>query len=151
MIAVDTNILVYAHRRDSDWHEPAAACVQRLAGGSLNWLVPWPCVHEFLAIATHPRIYSPATTLDAALRQVDYWLESPSLVVAGESDDHWGVLRDLAKQSRIAGPVFHDARVAAICHTHGVDVLWSADRDFSRFPALRVSNPLVDSNNDGDE
>jgi hypothetical protein len=150
MIAVDTNILVYAHRRDSDWHDPAVACVQQLAAGALSWLVPWPCIHEFLAITTHPRIYAPASTLDAALRQVDYWLESPSLVVAGEADDHWRALRALAKQSRIAGPVFHDARVAAICQTHGVDVLWSADRDFSRFPNLRVSNPLVKAGENGD-
>jgi len=33
MIAVDTNILVYAHRRDSEWHEPAFRCLASLAEG----------------------------------------------------------------------------------------------------------------------
>jgi predicted nucleic acid-binding protein len=36
----------------------------------------------------------------------------------------------------------HDARIAALCLSHGVYELWSGDRDFSRFPALRVRNPL---------
>ena len=63
MIAIDTNLLVYAHRRDSGWHERAAAAVQELAEGRASWAVPWPCVHEFLAIVTHPRIYAPPSTI----------------------------------------------------------------------------------------
>lgn len=143
MIAVDTNILVYAHRRDSAWHKPAEACLRKLAEGAASWLLPWPCAHEFLAIVTHPRIYNPPSTLAAALQQVDYWIASPSLVLAGESPKHWPTLRDLATRARLAGPVFHDARVAAICLDHEVDALWSADRDFSRFTALKVHNPLA--------
>ena len=33
--------------------------------------------------------------------------------------------------------------IAAICLSHGVSELWTADRDFSRFPDLRVCNPLI--------
>ncbi len=55
MIAVDTNIIVYAHREDSPWHQAAAARVAELAEGSAAWAVPWPCIAEFLAIVTHPR------------------------------------------------------------------------------------------------
>jgi hypothetical protein len=43
----------------------------------------------------------------------------------------------------LAGPVVHDARIAALCRVHGVSELWSADRDFSRFPELAVRNPLL--------
>ena len=64
MIAVDSNVLVYAHREDSDWHDPAYACLLELAEGRDPWAIPWPCLHEFLAIVTHPRIYSPSTPLD---------------------------------------------------------------------------------------
>ncbi|MBT8402787.1 MAG: type II toxin-antitoxin system VapC family toxin, partial [Gemmatimonadetes bacterium] len=67
MIAVDTNILVYAHRRDSRWHGEAAGAVRELAEGSASWAIPWPCIHEFLAVVTHPRIYRSATTTAAAL------------------------------------------------------------------------------------
>jgi predicted nucleic acid-binding protein len=47
------------------------------------------------------------------------------------------------EQGRISGPQVHDARVAAICQDHGVRELWTADRDFGRFPALKVRNPFV--------
>ncbi len=143
MIALDTNVLVHAHRRDAPFHAAAVGCVARLAEGSVPWAVPWPCVHEFLAIVTHPRIFRPPTPLDAALDQIDAWLESPTLVLLSETGDHWARLRSLLRDGRVAGPVVHDARVAALCLQHGVRELWTADQDFGRFPALRCVNPLI--------
>ena len=143
MIAVDTNILVYAHRGDSPWHAAAAAAVRELAEGGSAWAVPWPCLHEFLAIVTHPRVYRPPTSLDRAAAQVDAWLESPSLVLLGEADGHWPTLRELLLGGKVVGPQVHDARVAALCVAHGVRALWTADRDFSRFGALKAVNPLI--------
>jgi len=46
-------------------------------------------------------------------------------------------------ETKVAGPRIHDARIAAVCLAHGVTELWTADRDFSRFPALRTRNPCV--------
>jgi hypothetical protein len=143
MIAVDSNLLVYAHREDSPWHEAAYACLTGLAEGGQAWAIPWPCLHEFLAIVTHPRVYDPPTPLDRAIGQVAAWLESPSLVLLAESEDHWERLSALLRAGRIAGPKVHDARVAAICIQHGAAELWTIDRDFSRFPGLKVRNPLV--------
>ncbi len=143
MIALDTNLLVYAHREDSPWHEAAAARVAELAEGRSPWAIPWPCLHEFLAIVTHARIYQPPTPLALALDQIDAWLESPSLVLLAESDEYWPRLRAAVEAGRITGPLVHDARVVALCHLHGVRELWSADRDFGRFAGLTVRNPLV--------
>ena len=56
MIAIDTNILVYAHREVSEWHEAASTRVAELAEGRGAWAIPWPCIHEFPAIASHPKI-----------------------------------------------------------------------------------------------
>jgi len=117
--------------------------VQELAGGRAPWAIPWPCVHEFTNIVTHPRIYDPPSTVEQAVAQVDAWLESPSLVMLGESAGYWPVLRKQLLNARVAGPRVHDARIAAICLEHIVAELWTADRDFSRFPLLRTSNPLV--------
>lgn len=143
MIAVDTNILVYAHREDSPWHAPAAERIRAAAEGRSAWAIPWPCVLEFLAIVTHPRIYQPPTPLPAAVEQVDAWLESPSVVLLAEPEGHWPRLRATLTTGRVAGPMVHDARVAAICAAHDVSELWTADRDFGRFPGLPVRNPLV--------
>jgi len=143
LIAVDTNILVYAHREDSPFHEPASRCVAELAEGTALWAIPWPCLHEFLAIVTHPRIYAPPTPLARALAQVDAWIESPSLALLSESEAHWPTLRRSLTDGRIAGAQVHDARIAALCEQHGVRELWSADRDFSRFRGVTVLNPLL--------
>lgn len=145
MIAVDTNILVYAHRADSPWHPPAARVVASLANGSAPWAIPWPCVHEFLAVVTHPRIFAPPTPLVRACDQVDAWLESPTVTLLGESPSYWDTFRTLALGGKVAGPMVHDGRVAALCLNHGVSELWSVDRDFSRFAGLTTRNPLVES------
>jgi len=143
LIAVDTNILVYAHRRDSQWHELAAACVRELAEGAASWALPWPCVHEFLAIVTHERIFSPPTPMPKALEQVAAWLESPTLVVLSETAGYWDVLSRMLERAKITGPRVHDGRIASLCIHHGVRELLSADRDFTRFGELKTRNPLA--------
>jgi len=70
---------------------------------------PWPCIHELLAIASHPRIRDPPTPTQAALEEVERWLESPSLVLPAEGPEHWGQLRTPIEAGRIAGPSVHDA------------------------------------------
>ena len=80
----------------------------------------------------------------AALDQVDAWRESPGLVMPAESEQHWSDLRELLMAGQVTGGRVHDARVAAICRQYGVRELWSADRDFGRFPSVRVVNPLID-------
>jgi len=105
--------------------------------------IPWPCLHEFLAIVTHTRIYDPPTPSAAALDQVDAWLEAPSLVLLAETEQYWTELRSLVTAGRVTGARIHDARIAALCRQHGVRQLCSADRDFSRFPDLVVLNPLT--------
>ena len=144
MIAVDTNVLVQAHRQDAPFHASAMATLQELAAGAAPWAIPWPCVHEYLAIVTHTRIFRTPSTLAAACDQVDAWLEVPTLRLLSEDRDaHWPSLKPLLVSGRITGPRVHDARIAALCLAHGVSELLSADRDFSRFPGLDVRNPLV--------
>ena len=144
MIAVDANILVYSHREDSAWHRPALDAVTTLAEQPAPSCIPWPCLHEFLAVVTHPRIYRPPTPLATACAQVDAWLESPSLILLAESDAYWKVLRACITGGRIAGPLIHDARVAALCLAHGVRELWTDDRDVGRFPPSRRAIPSSD-------
>lgn len=144
MIAVDTNLLVYAHREDSPWFGPASAIIKELAQSKAAWAIPWPCVYEFLAIVTHPRIYRPPTPIARALAQIDAWFESPTLQLLSEPGGFWQSCRSLMAAGRVSGPLVHDARVAALCAEHGVRELWSADRDFSRFGGLRVRNPLIE-------
>jgi toxin-antitoxin system PIN domain toxin len=143
VIALDTNLLVYAHRADSQWHDAAERTVAGLAEGTAEWAIPWPCLHEFLAIVTHPRIFKTPTPAKLAFGQVEAWLESPSLVLLSENDDYLIALRETTLAARVVGARVHDARVAALCVSHGIRELWTADRDFSLFRAIKTRNPLV--------
>ena len=144
MIAFDTNLLVYAHRAESPFHERAARVVRDAATGSAPWALPWPCLHEFLGIVTNPKIFKTPTPVDHAVAQVEAWLASPSLVTLSEErEGYWEVLARLLKAGRVQGAKVHDARVAALALFHGVDELLTADRDFSRFPNLVTRNPLA--------
>lgn len=107
------------------------------------WAIPWQCLHEFLGVVTHSRVFSPPSPLEKALETVDELLESPTLTVLHEPLGYWEVLREFVADGRATGPRVYDARIAAVCLANGVTELWTADRDFGRFPELRVRNPLI--------
>ena len=169
MIAVDTNILVYAHRPDLPFHSAAARCLTGLAEGPSVWGIPWSCVHEFLSVVTNPRAFRIPTPAAQALaflgglrdsgRCVLLAAPAGSRVTMGLDPgirtgvkvaviDGTGKLLEPATvypfqpRNDLRGAQAHDARIAAVCLSHGVREFWSADRDFSRYPALRVRNPL---------
>lgn len=143
MIALDTNLLVYAHRADNPFHEAARAIVEDLVNSSATWALPWPCVHEFIAIVTHPRIYRHPTALSDALQSIGALAALPNARPLAEGPGYFAVLERCAAAARVVDGAIHDARIAALCLHHGVSELWSADRDFSRYPELRIRNPLI--------
>lgn len=143
-IAVDTNVLVYAHNSSSSWHLPARSVIEKLANSPQPWAIPWPCIHEFLAITTNPKLFPKPDSMPAAAAAVEAWMESPALRLLGELRGHWAELSAILRVGQIRGGAVHDARIAALCREHGVTELWTADRDFSRIAGLRVHNPLLD-------
>jgi len=143
MIAVDTNILIYAHRHDLPHHKAAAAAIRQLAEGSAPWGVPWPCVHEFLSVSTNPRIFKIPSPPEIAIEQVEAWFESPTIHMLGEPAGYWNYLRTTFLSGKLTGPQVHDARIHAICRASGVRELWTSDRDFSRMRGLTLVNPCL--------
>ena len=144
VIAVDANLLVYAHRPESGVHEAAAKVVRKLAEGSSLWAIPWPCCYEFLSVVTNPRIWRGKETPQLhAWRQLNAWIVSPSNRLIGETDDFPQVLSRFVQRPLVHGAVVHDARIAAICVAHGVEEFLTRDRHFSLFPELRTRDPLA--------
>ncbi len=144
MIAVDTNVLVYAHRREVSEHRVALERLQQLSGGADPWAIPWPCVYEFFGVVTSPRIWKQeASTPEQAWAQLNAWFAAPALRLIGETPGFASVLSGFVRRPRVRGPIVHDARVAAICVAHGVDTLLTRDRDFALFPELDVEDPFA--------
>ena len=144
MIAVDTNILVAFHRTEYSYHAAAVTALTAVAEGTGRWAIPWPCVHEFMAVVTNARIFVQPTEPETALKVLEVLMASPTLSLVGEGPGYWGTIRDLVLSGKITGARIHDARIAAICLQHRITCLWTADRDFSRFPALKCRNPLTE-------
>jgi predicted nucleic acid-binding protein len=92
---------------------------------------------------TNPKIFADPTPVAVALGQISDLIKSPSLVLLMETDRHWSLLREIVLAAPVRGIKIHDAKIVAICLQHGVRELWSADRDFSRFPELKTVNPLL--------
>ena len=143
MIALDTNLLVHAHRADASLHAKARTVVKELAESLVPWGICYHSLVEFYGIVTRPGIWETASSPEQALDQIAAWRESPSLRILHDTEGCIDILGELVLSGRVCGALVHDARIAACCLSHTVQELWTVDRDFSRFPSLKIRNPLV--------
>ncbi len=142
MRAFDTNVLVYATVVSSPQHATALRVLTDSAESRRPWAIAWPSVYEFLRVVTHPRILHPPMPMEAAAGVIRTLCASPSLVLLSETPRHAEVMTELLEASGATGNLVNDAHIAALCLEHGVAELVTADRDFSRFPQLKVHNPF---------
>lgn len=138
MIAVDTNILVYAHRAELREHPRAHARLKALVEGDEPWALPIFCLGEFCRVVTHPRIFKPPTPLADALGVLEQVLGSPSLRLLCPGERFPQLFEEIAREANATGNLAFDAQLAAVLREHGVKTLLTADRDFSRFATLDV-------------
>ncbi len=142
MIAVDTNILVYADREEMPLHDQAVAAIRRLAEGREAWALPVFCIGEFARVVSHPRVFDPPTPAIEALDAIDALLESPSVRLLTPGPRYTALLRQAVEGSGARGNLIFDAQIAAVCLEHGARTLLTEDRDFSRFAGM-VVQPLT--------
>ena len=142
MIAVDTNILVYAARPETPWHRQAVKLLASFAEQGDTWAIPWPCAYEFMRVVTHAKVFSPPSTLEETLASLEQLRESPSLIMLGDGRGHFRHMIGTIRESGATGNLCHDAHIAALCVEHGVSEFYTMDRDFSRFPGLKITRPF---------
>jgi uncharacterized protein len=133
VIAVDTNVLVYAHREELPQHRQARARLVELAEGSARWAIPVFCLGEFLRVVTHPRLFDPPFAIREACEALGRVLGSPSLVVLTPADRFWSLLTGAVLEAHANGNLVFDAQIVALCREAGVSALLTEDRDFDRF------------------
>jgi uncharacterized protein len=133
VIAVDTNILVYAHVESFPKHPRAKDALVELAQGKRPWGIPAPCLVEFLRVVTHPRVLAQPYSVREATAALGAVLRSPSCAVLYPSELHWAFVSAAAEQADARGNLVFDAAIAAICEETGVTHVLTEDRDFARF------------------
>lgn len=137
MIAIDTNILVYAHREETPLHTIALDRLRSLAEGAAPWALPIFCLGEFVRVVTHQRIFHPPTDLEVALAFLDQLLGSPSARMLAPGPTFPAVFAETCRDGGVQGNLAFDAQVVAVCREHGVAALLTEDRDFARFGTPR--------------
>ena len=142
MIALDTNILVHAHRRGTAHHEPALALLAALGQGPAPYALFWPSLYEFLRVVTHHRVFDPPSTTLEAIEAIGDLLAPPVVRVLSETDRHPSVLDRVLGASRATGNLIHDAHLVALALEHGVREILTLDGDFARFPQVPSRNPF---------
>jgi toxin-antitoxin system PIN domain toxin len=142
VIVLDANILLYAYDAASDQHRKGRAWLEQILSGAGPVGLPWQTVTAFVRIVTNPRLSGKRFTPAEAIDVVDQWVDQPNVRLLGPGDQHWNVLRQMIVDGQARGPLVTDAQLAALTVEYG-GVLYTTDRDFSRFPGLRWKNPLA--------
>ena len=141
MILVDANLLLYAYDAAAPEHPKARRWLEDVLAKPDPVVFPWQSIHAFLRIATNPRAWVSPLTIEEARSIVDEWLSLPNVVTPTPGERHWEIMRDILADSQCRGPLVSDAVLAALALEYGAE-LCTNDRDFSRFPKLRLVNPL---------
>ena len=137
MIAVDTNILIYANRAELPLHDIARTRLTELAEGPSPWGLPVVTAWGFLRIVTQP-IFDPPTPIGQATAFVERLLSSPTVQVLSPGPRHWELLAAVLGDGQVRGGLVTDAVIVALCREHGIDTLLSNDRDFHRFSDIKL-------------
>jgi uncharacterized protein len=138
VIAVDTNILVYAHREELTQHKSAHATVVALAEGDAPWAIPVFCIGEFLRVITHPKLFDPPYSSSEAVDALNRLLESPSLRVLNPGSGYLTLFHEAVHEANAIGNLVFDAQIVAVCRESGVSSLLTEDRDFARFHGFKT-------------
>lgn len=142
MLLVDTNVLVYANRRNAPRHEEYHAWLQSLIDGPEPYAVSDFAVAGLVRIITDHRIYKEdAATTDEALAFATAIREQPHAMVLHPGSRFWPIFTDLCLRHRASGRLIPDVVLAALAIEHGCEVVTS-DRDFARFTDVR-SRPAL--------
>jgi uncharacterized protein len=141
VILIDANLLLYAYDKASVHHQDARRWLENTLSGSQQVGLSLVALLAFLRVGTSTRLRREAFSVDEALAIVAVWLNRPMVTILNPGERHWEILRDLVIKGQARGSLIMDAHLAALAIEHGA-TLATTDRDFTRFPGLRVLNPL---------
>ena len=141
MIVVDANLLIYSYDTDSSRHKKSRAWVERIFSDIEPVGLPWQTVSAFLRVITNRKLPGSRLPVEQAAEIVEEWLAQPNVRILAPGDEHWSILKRTMIEGRASGPLVSDAELVALTVEYG-GVLYTADRDFARFPGLRWKNPL---------
>ncbi len=140
--SIDVNVLLYASDRESPFAVRAQELLSRLVTGHELVCVAWATLMAYLRISTHGSIFVHPLTPEEAMNNVDALIRMPHVRVLAEEEGFWESYREIASDASARGNAVPDAHLAALLRQHGVNTLYTNDRDFRKFGFLKVRNPF---------
>ena len=141
MIAIDTNILVAAHRGDASRHGEALGAVNRLVTSKRPWGLPVFCVGEFIRVVTHQRVWPTPTPTERAIEALRRLMDVPTCRLLAPGTGYFELLSESLLQGDARGNIVFDAQIVAVCLDQGASKILSLDRDFDRFRGIERIDP----------
>lgn len=143
MLAVDTNILVYAADEDSPFHAVCHRWLEAQCARPEVWYSTWGILYEFLRVTTHPRVMRRPWTVTEAWGFIEVLLGAPGFEILAPGVRHAEIAsRVLEEMPHLSGNLVHDAHTAILMREHGVRRICTRDADFHRFSFLEVFDPV---------
>jgi predicted nucleic acid-binding protein len=142
VIALDTNLLIYAHRENTPEHPKARKAILEALNHADGWGICLPTIAEFWSIVTrsgHPGGASSATTVNHFFHYLlteghgHVWTPGPGF---GERLMRW------AAALKVRGLRIFDLQIALIAFEHGAREIWTHDHSFISVPAVKVRDPF---------
>jgi len=140
---IDVNIMLYSYDSSSPHHERARGWLEGIFSSSETVGLAWMTIAAFLRIGTTSRALKHPFTIAQAIEIVSGWLSRPTVSLLNPGERHWEILRHFLQEGQAPGPLVMDAHLAALAVEHGA-TLATTDKDFTRFPKLRLLNPLAE-------
>jgi predicted nucleic acid-binding protein len=140
MIAIDTNLLIYAHRSGTAEHRSARRAIEKAIGLPGGCGIALPSIAEFFSIVTHPAAGQPSTPAEA--RGFLAALEDAGVVLLGPGPSFAIRLLQIAADLDVTGPRIFDLQIALCALDGGAGRVWTNDRRFVKLPGLAIEHPL---------
>ena len=142
MIALDTNLLVYAHHADSPEHRAARRAIETIAAEEEGaWGIALPTVAEFWTVVTHPKRGVQRSSPEEARRFLTALTDAGARLYS--PGNHFGErLAGTAVDLGIEGPRIFDLQIALTAFDNGVTRIWTHDERFVAVPGQRIYDPL---------
>lgn len=141
MIALDTNLLVYAHRSATPEHAAAKRAIARAVADPRGVTIAVPCIGELWAVVTHPAAPPRPSTPKEASSFVQA-LVAAGVTLSAPAPGFGSRLLTLAERMGVSGPRVFDLQIALVAAEAGATEVWSHDRGFVAPPGMRVHDPI---------
>ena len=142
MIAIDTNLLVYAHRSGVPEHRRARGALERAAGEPSGWGISLPVLAEFWSIVTHPNSVGGPSTGTQAASFIRALVAQGEMMIWTPDADFADRLLKRAAQISLSGARIFDLQIALIASENGAREIWTHDRNFLQLAGMKIHDPL---------